>query len=452
MFRILVACLILPCLGFGKINDQLELLFEIQGGDSVISITQTGSGKISVLVVDSTGTQERTLESEVPSHMLGKLKESAESESIPWKVTDFQLAPAPVPAAAPENQDALGKNKFRYVSTQTTFSTYIYGFALPIALEAPDKAAAMTLLALPISFGAHYYVAWNKDYHDSHLLATSYFASNSLIFSYALPFMVLGPDYNAFRIGNFAALAAYPLGLHYGYKHGTRFQDEPGRISLQSSFASTMGIMGFFGVSLWANMIESGEIGTRLLVAQTLGAAVGGHYLSYKYRTHERVPGGIGPGISTFSLLGGMVAGSLVASIEPESGPAFGSIMLAGIGAGFWSGQKFFQDKYDTFERAGYNTLGLSAGALTPLGLMLLTESFPDGPAPLFWTVTSGAFAGYFLTRAITSSLVEEPRRIGSQKGFIKNFAFNPIPMPVMETRDGRRSVNFVAQVFSATF
>lgn len=470
MLRILAASLIIHTLGFGRINDQLELLLDIHEGDSVVSITQTGPEKISVLILDSAGIQSRTLESAAPLQIIEKLKASAASESIPWTIADFQ----PEPLSAPGKQDVAGqagarvgegkegeerssqsslrKNKFRYVSTQTVFSSYTYGIALPIAFEAPDKAAALGLLALPISFGAHYYVAWDKDYHDSHLLATSYFATNSLIFSYALPFMVLGPDYNAFRVGSFAALAAYPLGLHYGYKHGTRFQDEPGRVSLQSSFAFSMGFMGYAGMLLWAEQIESAEVGVRLALTQVLGAAIAGHYLSNNYRTHEKVPGGIGPGISTFSLLGGLVAGSLLATIEPESPAAYGGLMVAGIGAGFFGGQKYFYHKYDNFERAAYNSIGLGVGAVTPLGFMLLADAFPDEPSTWMWTLTAGAYAGYFVTRAVTGSLVESPRSHASEKGFFKTFAFNPIPMPIPETLDGKHSIKLVAPFLSATF
>jgi hypothetical protein len=471
MFRILFALLMLPCLGFAGINEQLTLILDIQPGDSVVSITRTGTETIEVRVVGGADVQERILVGTATSRIMERLKATAEAESIPWTVKDFQPEPATGSAGkrGSNNADsgggegewvagekvtasALSKNKFRYVSTQTVFSTYTYGLALPIAFEAPDKAAALGLLALPVSFGAHYFVAWDKDYHDAHLFATSYFASNSLIFSYALPFLALGPDFNAFRIGTFAVMAAYPLSLHYGYKHGTRFQDEPGRVSLQSSFAFTSGMMGYFGILLWARAFEEGEVGVRLAVAQVLGAGIAGHYLSYNYRTHEIVPGGIGPGIGTFSLLGGLLAGCVVATAEPESPEAFGSILLAGVGAGFFGGQKFFFDKYDTFERSAYNSLGLAAGAVTPLGFMLLTESFPEEPAAMMWTLTGGAFAGYFLTRMATSSLVEKPRSHAREKGFFKTFAFNPVPVPVPENVDGRHSIKLVAPLLTATF
>jgi hypothetical protein len=83
---------------------------------------------------------------------------------------------------------------------------------------------------------------------------------------------------------------------------------------------------------------------------------------------------------------------------------------------------------------------------------MLLSGSFPDHPAGVLWTMTGGAFAGYFLTRAATQSLVEKPRAHASEKGFFKNFAFNPVPVPVPEYVDGKHSIRLVAPILSATF
>ncbi len=472
MLKLLILSLLFPILTFSKIKDQLELLLDMQAGDSVLAISQLGPDKISVVLFNSVKSEKRTLESTVTPITMGKLKATAESETIPWTVIDIQPEPASATTLGNQNEkkplsgglvsasdneekiskSALRKNKLQYVSTQTVFSTYTYGIALPIALNNPEKAGALALLALPISFGSHYYFAWEKDYYDSHLLATSYFATNALIFSYALPFMVLGPDFNAFRVGNFAVLAAYPLGLYYGYKHGTRFQDEPGRVSLQSSFAASMGFMGFAATFLWADFVKSGEIGVRLMVAQTLAAGVAGHYLSYNYRTQERVPGGIGPGIGTFSLLGGLVSASLLTSIEPDSPEAVSAILLGGVGAGFLGGQKYFFDKYDSFERSAYNSLGLIAGAVTPLGVMLLADANPNSASVWMWTATGGALAGYFLTRYFTSSLVESPHSLTSANGFFKSIAFNPCPVPVPEYLNGKHSIKFVAPIFSATF
>ncbi len=472
MLKLLILSLLFPILTFSKIKDQLELLLDMQAGDSVLAISQLGPDKISVLIFNTVKTEKRTLESTLTPITMGKLKATAESETIPWTVIDIQPEPASAntsgnqnerkalvgaPVSSSDNEEkisksALSKNKFRYVSTQTVFSTYTYGIALPIAFSAPDKAGALALLALPISFGAHYYFAWEKDYYDSHLLATSYFATNALIFSYALPYLVLGNDDNAFRIGSFALLGAYPLGLYYGYKHGTRFQDEPGRVSLQSSFAASMGFMGFAAIFLWPHIVKSEDNISRLILAQTLGAGIAGHYLSYNYRTHERVPGGIGPGIGTFSLLGGLVSASLLTSIQPDSLEAIGAILLGGVGAGFLGGQKYFFDKYDSFERSAYNSLGLIAGAVTPLGIMRLASSEDIRPKVWMWSATGGAFAGYFLTRYFTSSLVESPHSLTSENGFFKSIAFNPCPVPVPEYLYGKHSIKFVAPIFSATF
>lgn len=481
MYRVLAFALF--CfwgLAQAKLVDQLELLANVNPGDSVISITQTGAQTLSVLVQQGNQGQPRTLELSATPAILAKLKSGAEAESIPWIMNEFQPETAnptstspssagPVNAdgmktgidsetknqgekADPELKSTLRKNKFKYVSTQTVFSTYTYGFALPIALEAPEKAGALTLLAFPISFGSHYYFAWNRDYYDSHLFATSYFGANALLLSYVLPFLVMGPDFNAFRVGSFAALAAYPFGLNYGYKHGTRFQDEPGRVSLQSTYAVTMGIMGYVGVALWAEGIESAEVGLRIGVAQVVGAAVGGHYLSYRYRTHEKIPGGIGPGIGSWALLGGMTSVSLLTSVQPENPQLIGAILLAGIGGGFFGGQRFLYDQYDTYERAGYNSLGMTAGAVTPLGFMLLAGSDFEEPSVVLWSLTAGAAAGYAITRHFTSSMVENPRRISSQQGLIKSFAIQPIPVPIPEKVNGKVSLKISVPVLSATF
>jgi hypothetical protein len=465
MFRFLVFSFF--CLaGFthAKVIDQLELLTEIRPGDSIVTITQNGAQSLSVSLLDSARSQARKADISANAAIIAKLKASADAESIPWVMNEFQpetVAPvdAKAPSAGPETKNAssssaseLRKNKFQYVSTQTLFSTYTYGLALPIALDAGSQALALTLLALPASFGAHYYFAWDKEYHDSHLLGTTYFASNAVLLSYALPLLVMGADANTFRVGSFALLAAYPFGVNYGYKHGSRFQNEPGRISLQSTFAFTSGLLGAFGILLWADATDSPELGTRLSVVQIAGAAIAGHYLSYRYRTHEKVPGGIGPGIGSFTLMGGLASIALLTGIEPDS-PQFISLgLLGGFGGGFLAGLNFFKDKYDNFERAGYNGLGMVAGAVTPIGFMLLAGSEFEEPAPVFWTLTAGAIAGYAITRHFTSSMVETPRSFSSHSGWIKSFALQPMPIPMAEKVDGKLSLKVVMPILSATF
>jgi hypothetical protein len=266
----------------------------------------------------------------------------------------------------------LRRNRLDYVIGQTIYSNYVYSIAAPTALDiSSEKVVAIQLLSVPIAFGSHYYLSRDKEFHDAHVWSANYFAGNSLFLSYTVPLVILGFDDNSYRTGSFVAMGAYPLSLWMAYRHGEQFKDNPGRVNLQSSMALSGLLMGYLFIPVWASF-DGGEGTGRLVMAQLVASGVAGHYASYLYRPDDVVPGGVGTGIWTHTVLGFMGGLTLLTFAETGDVRAASGILLAGTAVGFGEGLNFFRNRHDSYEKARYDAMGALGGALVPLGLAIL--------------------------------------------------------------------------------
>src|SRR5690606_13278665 len=109
----------------------------------------------------------RALTAAVPATAAARLRARAEEEGV--AVGTWSEAGAEATAADDGAREAylsspreLRRNRLNYVITQTVYSNYVYSIALPVAFDAPDKAAAVQLLSLPVAFGTHFYLSRDK--------------------------------------------------------------------------------------------------------------------------------------------------------------------------------------------------------------------------------------------------------------------------------------------------
>jgi hypothetical protein len=426
-------CLCVATIARAQLREQLELFFDLGERDSIVRVEQPAPGRLRVEVLDKGTGGTRSLTAAVPANAAARLRARAEEEGV--AVGTWVAAPAATPMA---DEDAgreeylsspreLRRNRLNYVLTQTAFSYYLYSIALPVAFEAdPQRSAALQVLSLPVAFGTHYLIARGKDYHDAHLWSTDYFSTNSLILSYGIPYILMGSSENYFRTGSIVAAAAYPVSLWAGYRHGEQLLDDPGRVKLQSNVSTSSGLTAFLA-AMALKPDHEGEAYWRLTVAGTMGAGVAGHYLSYYYRPGESVPGGVGEGILTHTLLGFVAGINLAVLAEAEDGRTATALMTLGAAAGFGEGLYYFRDKQDSYERARYSIYGMLGGAMIPTGLALLAGTEPN-PKLLMTAVTASAIGGYAITRHFTSHLVESPRDV-KHKGH-PGFTLDLLPVP----------------------
>ncbi len=471
MKKLIAAILFFCSLGLADLKEQLSLFADFSESEKIVSVSQKGTAELELQLLDSNSQNSRNTEVQVPEKIMEKLKVQAGEEGISWtmvivpssansevsaasKTVDTAIVPSgnnitadseeaataesDVNAAGEDKKGIMSASKFRnrlkYVTSQSIFSSYVYGLALPISLELEEKAAAAYLLSLPISFGVLYYLNKDRTIYDSHLYGVNYFSFNSIALTYLTSLAIMGPDVNAFRVGSIALLASYPYSVYMGNKHGDKYLQEPGRIGVQTAFAYTFGIGAFTLTPLWGQAMEDEEeIGVRLMTLSMLGAGIGGHFLANKYREGEYMPGGIGAGIGTFTAFGGILGLIIAADAEVDDATAFSTITTGSLGLGFLAGTQFFKNKYDTQERAGYMALGATAGGFFVLGSAILLDVESEGFG-LVYSTMAGAAVGYTITRAVTSSLVESPRSKTAslkEKPKASRLSLNLVPMPV---------------------
>lgn len=426
-----------------RLRGQLELFFDFAPQDSVVRLEQPAAGQLRVEVVDTESGERRVLTERVAAGAAERLREQALEQGVSVGTWVAGRVDATTVDGDGRREDYLSgprelrRNRLNYVITQTVYSMYVYSIAVPVAFDAPDKAAAAQLLSIPVGFGTHFYLSRDKEFHDAHVWSTAYFAGSGIALSYAIPFALLGFNETAFRTGSLAAMAGYPVGLWMGYTHGDQLVDNPGRVRLQSTMAVTAAAMGFLTGMTWTPE-NGGDIYGRVMVAQAAAAGVAGHYLSYSYRAHEAVPAGVGTGVGTHAILGFLGGATLAVWADLDDVRPAAALMLAGTGAGLAEGLYFFRNRYDSFEKARYDRWGAIGGAVIPLGLAALFGGEPD-PKLLMGLTTAGAVGGYAITYSLTSHLQESPRDV-RHKGH-PGFSFDLMPVPEMyayETPEGR--------------
>lgn len=453
------------------LRERLSVFFDLGPQDSVVALAQTSATALQVETVDMTTTERRTQEEEVGAKPLARLLEEARTAGVPvtgWTAPagaanpperaadpetpgDPTAGPAGDPVRRSAGSGSQSKNRFWYMSTQFLVSTYIYGGAIPEALDVESVRirTAIPLLIAPVAFGAHFWFAKSRPFEDAHLSGTTYLSTAALYASYALPFALMDPDSERFRTAAYVSLATYPLGIWGGYLLGDKYVDLPGRIGTQSKFALGFGTLGFFSPFLYFEDLEKNDEAIfRLALGQSVGFAAAGHFISEFYRTGENIPGGVTTGILTHTALGAGI-GAEIAALSDASGirPWFGAA-LAGGTLGFMEGLWYFRNRYDSNERGFYNILGAGAGMLMGSGVLLLVydddaSDYAEKVVPTS-LLLGGALIGYMATDILTGGMEDRPQP-GTQSltpakpsRWTDRLAFNPIPYaePQVQNRE----------------
>ncbi len=353
-------------------------------------------------------------------------------------------------ATGPNNQVAIGaggagnrNNRLWYVGIQTALSTWIYGPNIPVAYDVDNWRVhtAMPLLIAPIAFGSHFYFSRNREFRDAHLTGTTYLSLASLYTAYALPYTFLPSGSGRHRVSAITALALYPLGVWGGYMLGDLYADQPGRVSTQWRFASGFAALGALSPLLYFEKPfsdKNGEITRRLMLGQSLVMGTAGHFLAGYYRPGEEIPGGVGTGILHHTLLGSLLGLQIAALSDAKTSRPWIGAALAGGTLGFAEGLWYFQDSYDTQERAVYNSLGMLGGALMGTGIIILVanDKMSDYAQKVtyFSLITGGTWAGYWLTNLLTQDLVERRANLSEEEA-IRRVTLNLVPSLEAENR-----------------
>lgn len=326
---------------------------------------------------------------------------------------------------ASQSSSSEGESKrYAYLALQVPLTTALYGGALPWALGAtsPKTFIATPLVVAPFAFGAHLWVTRRFPLNQSHQLGTSYLSLASMYAGFALPGAIIDDSDTRWQVSAWTSMAVYPLGIAAGYLLGDAYSDQPERIATQSRYAMGFGLLGFFTPLLYFEDFQNNQEATwRIGLAQSVGMAGLGHFISRYQQTGPQVAGGVNMGILNHTLLG-MASGLTVSAWSDAATvrPWMGGAVVGGT-LGFMEGLWFFHDNQDSRERGLYSSLGMGAGALAGAGLTLLlwdtgaseyqqrvlTASLLAGGAALGYTAT------YLLTRGMQEAL---PSR-QSQKG-----------------------------------
>lgn len=437
------------------LKGSLGLFFELGAQDSITALVQTSATALKVEAVDITTTEPKSFEGEVGAKPLAKLLAEARTAGV--TVTEWNPATAPAalavetaPAAEPpkstRSTSSQRKNRIWYMGYQVPISTYVYGFAIPEALdvESDRVRVALPLLTAPVAFGAHLWFAKSRTFEDAHLIGTRYLSVASLYASYALPFAFMDfDDSSPFRTAAYLSVLTYPLGIWGGYELGNKYIDMPGRVETQSKFATGFGTLGFFSPFLYFEDLDDNiENVVRLGLGQSLVFAAGGHFISEYYRAGENIPGGVTTGILTHSILGAGLGLEIAALSDASTVRPWLGAALAGGTLGFMEGLWYFSKRYDNNERGFYNILGTGAGVAMGAGVLVLVASndasdYMQKVVPVS-LLLGGALIGYAATDLLTSGMEDLPA--AGPNHWTERLAFNPIPIPIPEIAD-RRSI-----------
>ncbi len=453
MARTAIYCLLLGAVVFGKVRPQLELFFDIVNSDSIISLLRTADDTISVVILKSGAASPIRQSAFVPPQALERLLQQAELESVAVgrnetvsaESTSAGMASTSKQESKPEVSNRED-NRYKYILTQSIASSYVYGAAIPMIFDMKtEKIWGMQLITFPAALVTHFMLSRDRKHDDARFLGVTYFSSNSIALSYMVPYILLGPTYREKRgdgslqeelgwsetIGHIAVLGGYPLGLYLGYKHGEKFKDNPGRITLQASSALAMGLIGLSANTFLIDRLDSRHVSFRINNASFLLPAIGGHYLSQYYRQGDKITGGIGPGILTHTALGMLIGATVMVNLDlnsDEERDAISSMMTGSLVAGFAEGAWFFRDEYDTYEQAGYQLLGGIGGMLLPIGFGIFFD-LSSSPKSTTTSMCIGALGGYTLTRYLTQGLANAGTG-GKEDALPKGLTINLLPVP----------------------
>jgi hypothetical protein len=327
-----------------------------------------------------------------------------------------------------------------YMGGQLTASTFVYGLSLMSAFQLEGGAALVVpAFAVTGSLIAHSVYVRNAPLTEGQVLGMNYAAATSIFSSYAIPYIAMGSDANAFRIGSALALVAYPVSLMPGNAYGRRYNQHPWDLNKKMMFAGAFATAG--AVLPWVYLKDPDpDVYMRLAPLQFLAFGAAGHFAADLYRPGERLTDGVTTGIFTHTALGTLAGFTLVPVLEPESPQAAVGMVLASAVGGFAEGLWFFNDRYDDAERANFASLGLAAGLLLPGSIAFASEA---SAAKTMVAMTIGGTLGYAVVYNILTGGNERPveqsgRQDGGntgRTGFLKSTSLSLVPVPEITRR-----------------
>lgn len=386
----------------------------------------------------------------------GQQEENRASEAEASSLNAVTQPIGPKPVADTRGQD---RQRIGYLALQFPLATALYGGALPWALDATSLKTqiATPLLVAPFAFGAHLWFSRTRPFTEAHRAGTSYLSLAGLYAGFALPASLIDDNDIRWRTAAWTSMALYPLSIYGGYVLGDVYASEPDRIAAQARFALGFGLLGFFSPLLYFEDFGAHqEAMWRIGLAQSVGLAAMGHFISRYDQVGPYVPGGVNLGLLNHTLLG-MAAGLTVSAIADASSPRpwIGGAVLGGT-LGFMESLWFFHESQDSRERGLFSMLGGGAGALAGFGMTLLTWDSDASAYRQRVTTASllagGTFLGYVATYALTRGMVETRRQGQREKeaermrlGGLKKpqgLTWTCMPVPVVTPeKDGEKTV-----------
>jgi hypothetical protein len=396
----------------GDLEVQFSLFTDnIQAGDSILSVERVDSEHLALELRSRDGSNRKiSVFSGIPGTSL--LSEQAALKGVFIELKENEKESSSYLMQNAHTRSGSRSNKVFYVGIQTLYGAYLGGGMLPLLLSQEERSLAFLYLSTPIALGGHLYSVWEKPIHDASLVAVNYYTTTALTASMLLPWAVVGPSADSesgMRVSAGLSLATYPLSLWYAQKQGEAYADNPGRLSLLTSFSLlAAGHAGFASSHMidhdWFSSRREGQV----MALSTLGAVGTAYAATWFYKKGEYVSEGYPRDLLLLSLLGMATTAAVGNSLDWKGGKAY-HYMWGGFTLGQIGGFMVKHNCNDSYERASYNTLGALAGYLFGLGLPLLVDS-ENSNAYLYSSALS-AWLGYGVMRYVTRNMLDDSEK-----------------------------------------
>jgi hypothetical protein len=399
------------------LTDQLSPYVDLQPQDSVVALHRIPGG-LSVDLLQRQSKVSRSISLAVNQANLAKLLAQARTENV--AVDSLAPVAAPVDTArrpAPVLGQGLNTSRrWDFVNYQSGISEAIYGWCLPLAFELDNSSSSpntttligLNLLTVPGSYFGHMAFSNGKEFGDAQFNGIHDYSVSMLVGAYGASYALLGPDLASFKAAAVATAIGYPFAVGLGYDYGTRYDDNPGRISLRSNLAFVGGATGVLTDMLFADEQQSAESATRILAIMATAGYFGGHFLADAWNPGGHVAGGVGDGIGQTALVGALAGTEAGAILDAKTYTSNVGLILGGVLAGTATGWEFFQGTPDTRERSAYTSLGMTGGLVGGIGLLFLSGEQDVTRTQVTSFLTIGPAVGYLAARALTSGMTEQ--------------------------------------------
>lgn len=444
--RIGCATVILASASFASLRDELSPVIDLTPSDTIGRIHPLDESSIELELRSPEGRRTRTLS--VSSSLRARILSAAQAEGV---TIDSTASGTAAPPAVPNPTVALdlqSKNRALFNRVQGGFGAGVIYWTVGFGLRPsdPSSATGLVLLGYPASYLGHFLYSRDREWSDAHVVGANYLSTNMYLTTlFALPFLIEPDKEETWRTATFLAAAAYPIGIQLGYNYGEKRRSNPGRVQLSQSLANQG---AFTGALILPTLIADHDMGEdnarnmmRLSALGCVGGEVGGHVLGERLFPGERIPEGLGLGVSTLANLGLATSVELVLETDIDDNPrTFLGILLAGNTIGAVAGLKLLPARRDTRERALYISGGTALGVVGGLGLLMLNSPDDATPKEFYRWPLLGAWAGYAVSTMITKDMVEpkQTAKTSSRRSPFGDFSVSPLVVPVPENGNTR--------------